>query len=103
MSAATPPQFPAHSEPRVWLVTSASSPIGIAVSRELLKHGDFLVAGVKSIELSDEEDEDERGEDFDRFREEVIAEGWDHRHRVVGLDERCEASSTPVIRPLRLT
>ncbi len=91
MSAATPPHFPAHSQPRVWLITSASSPVGIAVSRALLKHGDFLVAGVKSIELSEEIAG--RGSDFASFWEEVVAGGWRHRCRVVGLDERCEASS----------
>ena len=101
MSAVTPPHFPAHSQPRVWLVTSASSPIGIAVSRELLKHGDFIVAGVKSTELSDENDE--KAIDFPNFQEEVVAEGWDHRYRVVGLDERCEASSNLAIRVSRLT
>ena len=90
MSAATPPQFPVHNQPRVWLITSASSPIGTAVSRELLKHGDFLIAGVKPTELLG--DNGEPGSDITHFREEVVTEGWNDRCRVVGLDERCEAS-----------
>ena len=93
MSAATTPHFPSHGQPRVWLITSASSPIGIAVARELLKHGDFLVAGVELAELSEEYDG--RGADFANFQEETVAEGWDHRYRAVGLDERCEAFSNP--------
>lgn len=89
MSAATQTHFPTHSQPRVWLITSASSPIGIAVSRELLKHGDLLIAGIKSTELPEENSE--RGTDFASFWEDVVAEGWKDRCRVVGLDERCEA------------
>ena len=88
MSAATPPQFPAHSQPRVWLITSASSPIGIAVSRELLQHGDCLIAGVKSTGRS--EVHGEQSPEFASFWEEAVAKGWNNRCSVVGLDERCE-------------
>lgn len=101
MSAATPPQFPTHNQPRVWLITSASSPIGIAVSRELLNHGDFLIAGVKPTELL--ADNGERGSDLHNFREEIVTEGWNDRCSVVGLDERCEVSSMHARRTTGLT
>lgn len=65
------------------------------MSRELLKHGDFLIAGIKSTELSEENSE--RGTDFASFREDVVAEGWKDRYRVVGLDERCEAPSCFIV------
>lgn len=37
--------FPSHNEPRVWFITSASSPIGLAIAYEALNHGDYVVAG----------------------------------------------------------
>ncbi|KAF4556732.1 Short chain dehydrogenase-like protein 49 [Elsinoe fawcettii] len=46
------PKFPTHNAPRVWFLTSASSPIGISLSRHLLSHGDYIVAGVSPSDLS---------------------------------------------------
>ncbi|KAF2219374.1 hypothetical protein BDZ85DRAFT_206344 [Elsinoe ampelina] len=46
------PKFPAHNAPRVWFLTCASSPIGISLSRHLLAHGDYIIAGLGPAELS---------------------------------------------------
>ncbi|QIX01821.1 hypothetical protein AMS68_007338 [Peltaster fructicola] len=39
-------KFPAHEAPRVWFITCANTPIGVALCRQLLDHGDSIVAGV---------------------------------------------------------
>ncbi|KAI9711178.1 MAG: hypothetical protein M1820_002165 [Bogoriella megaspora] len=57
-SAAVPPKttrapsFPPSNAPRVWLLTSGASPIAVALSRLLLAHGDYVLAGVAPGELS---------------------------------------------------
>lgn len=58
-STASIPQFPNHAGPRVWFITSASSPIGLAVAQEILNHGDLVVAG-DDTRLSAPEDEPKR-------------------------------------------
>ena len=47
-----PLSFPLHSTPRTWLITSGTSPIGIAVARAALTHGDNVVLGVPPSLLS---------------------------------------------------
>ena len=92
MASPNPPQFPNHTHPRTWLLTSAASPLGIALARAVLAHGDSVVLGVGSSDVEKEHGKTrERAEDFGRFvREEIAAEGWRDRCRVVGLDGRCE-------------
>lgn len=111
------PQFPAHSYPRTWLLTSAASPIGIALARALLSHGESVVLGVAGDDLEHcswtsagkgivhgnykganglgargAEPPTERAEEFGNFLSEVREEeGWEERVRVVGLDGRCES------------
>src|ERR1700712_4232219 len=46
------PHFPASNAPRVWFLTDGLSPIAIALSRLLLEHGDYVIAGVISEEFS---------------------------------------------------
>lgn len=83
------PQFPAHSEPRVWLITAGDSPIGISVTRQVLKHGDYALVGLAHTYL----DLDEcRREAFGEFLAEVEShrgEGWVERFKTVPLDIRC--------------
>lgn len=80
------PKFPAHNAPRVWFLTSGNSPVAISLSRYLLDHGDYIVAGVRPVEF---EKDEERSQDFKDFLEEVKAqEKWQGRLRVVGLDVR---------------
>ncbi|KAL8868789.1 MAG: hypothetical protein Q9174_004753, partial [Haloplaca sp. 1 TL-2023] len=77
-------KFPAHSEPRVWLISAGESPTGIALSRELLAHGDSVVYGIKSS--------GGYSDDLDEFwnEEVLVKEGWKERSRMVRLDARCE-------------
>ena len=82
------PQFPTHNAPRVWLITAGDSPIGIALARSVLSHGDYVVTGIIP---SDFEKEGARSEAFKSFLSEVGAhagEGWKDRLRIVGLDVR---------------
>ena len=77
--------YPLHSSPRVWFITAAASPIGISLARELLTHGDIIVAG-------DHGQEDlTRSSELAALQEDAGGEGWGDRLRVVKLASRCEA------------
>lgn len=86
------PQFPAHHEPRVWVITAGDSPIGISVTRQILKHGDCALVG----RAYSESDRDEcRRDGFDAFLAEIEShsdEGWGQRFMAVPLDIRCARS-----------
>ena len=88
------PHFPPSPNPRTWLITAATSPIGISIARAALAHGDSVVAGIGYGELEIDANDSggaERGEEFREFMtEEVVREGWGERIREVGLDGRCE-------------
>ncbi|KAF2015317.1 NAD(P)-binding protein [Aaosphaeria arxii CBS 175.79] len=88
------PHFPPHNAPRVWFITSGTSPISIALAKHVLDHGDYVVAGVLPIDFEKREGQ---SEDFRTFLEEVKkTERWRERLRVVGLDGRivgqCQAA-----------
>ncbi|KAF2640819.1 short chain dehydrogenase/reductase family protein-like protein [Massarina eburnea CBS 473.64] len=88
------PHFPPHNAPRVWFLTIGSSPIAIALARQVLDHGDYVVAGVVPLEFEKREGQTE---DFRSFLEDVKKnERWRERLRVVGLDGRvvgqCQAA-----------
>ncbi|KAF2084387.1 short chain dehydrogenase/reductase family protein-like protein [Saccharata proteae CBS 121410] len=92
------PRFPPHNAPRVWFLTNGTSPISIGLARQVLEHGDYVVAGVLPIEFDRDSG---RSEEFREFLDEVgSAEGergrWKERLRVVGLDGRkigqCQAA-----------
>lgn len=109
--------FPAHSSPRTWLLTSAACPIGIALARAVLTHGDNVILGVKAEDLGQyswkgigkaavngslkgtsgigsrrAEHLSERVEEFEKLLGEVMEEeGWEERLKVAGLDGRCES------------
>jgi NAD(P)-dependent dehydrogenase (short-subunit alcohol dehydrogenase family) len=90
-------QFPTHNAPRVWLLTSGDSPIGVSLARKVLDHGDYVVSGIIP---SDFERDGARSEDFQDFLAEVsrkAAAGWKERLRVVTLDVRC---AFPALRAL---
>jgi hypothetical protein len=83
------PQFPTHNAPRVWLLTSGDSPIGISLSRQIMKHGDYVVSGIIPAEF---EKDGARSEEYKSFLSEVgrrSADGWKERLRIVALDIRC--------------
>lgn len=88
------PHFPPHNAPRVWFITRGVSPIAVALAKQVLEHGDYVVAGVVPIEFEKNEGQ---SEDFKAFLEEVKnTERWRERLRVVGLDSRvvgqCQAA-----------
>ncbi|KAI9880378.1 MAG: hypothetical protein M1830_003695 [Pleopsidium flavum] len=93
-----PPRFPSHSGPRVWLITSGNSPLGIALARQVLAHGDYVVAGLIPAEF---EKDEERFAEFRGFLQDAgqndsVGGGGKERLRVVGLDVRlmgqCQAA-----------
>ena len=90
-SSSPTPRFPTHNAPRVWFLTSGDSPIAIGLARQVLAHGDLVVAGI--IPGESERNEERRAE----FRELLQDVGqrsgpggeWKDRMRVVMLDVRC--------------
>ncbi|PWY80944.1 short chain dehydrogenase/reductase family protein [Aspergillus sclerotioniger CBS 115572] len=80
------PQFPAHNEPRVWVITAGDSPIGISVTRKILMHGDYALVGLAHSSL----DRDQcRRDMFDAFLAEIESnEGWAERFKALPLDIR---------------
>ncbi|CAF9905729.1 hypothetical protein IMSHALPRED_003950 [Imshaugia aleurites] len=87
------PTFPPHAGPRTWLITACTSPIGIAIARQALSHGDNVIAGLNPRHLADahgeggEEAEDtRRGDEFREFWRECEKEGWKERCKGVELD-----------------
>lgn len=88
------PHFPPHNAPRVWFITRGVSPIAIALAKQVLEHGDYVVAGVIPTEF---EKSEAQIDDFKTFLEDVKStERWRERLRVVGLDARiigqCQAA-----------
>lgn len=91
------PAFPPHTTPRTWLITASTSPIGIAIARQALSHGDNVIAGLSPRHLADARSEGEeevgdtqRGDEFREFWRECEKEGWKERCKGVELDGRCE-------------
>ena len=89
------PHFPSHTLPRVWLITAATSPVGNALTRCVLAHGDSVIAGVKTRESAD--NNGEREDEPRALWDEVVKRGWRERCKVVSLDGRCEASSLHIL------
>ena len=90
------PQFPTHNAPRVWLITSGDSPIGIALARQALNHGDSVVSGIIPAEF---ERDGARSEEFKALLADVgtrSREGWKERLRIVALDVRFATRHTPL-------
>lgn len=81
-----PPQFPTHNAPRVWLITSGDSPVGISLARQALDHGDYVVSGIIQAEF---ESDQGRSQEFKSFLAEVgCSIGWKERLKIVALDIR---------------
>ncbi|BCR88948.1 short chain dehydrogenase/reductase family protein [Aspergillus chevalieri] len=91
------PQFPAHNEPRVWVITAGDSPTGISVTRKILAHGDYALVGLAHTNL----DRDEcRRDGFEAFMVEVEShsdEGWGERLKPVPLDIRMMGECQAVV------
>ncbi|KAJ5056187.1 hypothetical protein J3E72DRAFT_388652 [Bipolaris maydis] len=88
------PHFPPHNAPRVWFITRGVSPIAIALARQVLEHGDYVVAGVMPVEF---EKRERQVDDFRTFLQDVKqTDRWREHLRVVALDSRvvgqCQAA-----------
>ncbi|KAI4199838.1 MAG: hypothetical protein LQ350_004369 [Teloschistes chrysophthalmus] len=100
-----PCKFPAHSEPRVWLLTSGASPVSINLCRQLLAHGDFVVLCVKPSEATG--DNSVRAVDFSAFWDEevLVKHGWRSRARIVEMEARnmsqCQAAVAQAVDAFR--
>ncbi|KAG5915454.1 hypothetical protein E4U42_008054 [Claviceps africana] len=86
-ASAPPPSFPTHNSPRTWLLTSALSPLAVRLIRQLLSHGDYVVACLPPHEL----DHDQRGAEFRELVAECKSarkdrEGWKDRIRGIRCD-----------------
>ncbi|KAI9728774.1 MAG: hypothetical protein M1828_002880 [Chrysothrix sp. TS-e1954] len=88
-------QFPSHKHPRVWFITAATSPIGLAVTRQLIDHGDSVIAGVQphGTEIDDGRDEEYQAflDDLRRRNDALLGSieelGQTHRTRSAVLDQ----------------
>lgn len=84
--------FPVSNSPRVWLVSSADTPVGISLLRKVLDHGDFLIAGIDQGAF-------ESGSPKSKGFKEVLTEiahfpsrrDWQARLQVISLDLRSQA------------
>ena len=63
------PHFPSNNDkPRVWVLTAAESPVAVAVARQLLDHGDKVLAGIHPALLSRQ---DERTFELQKLTDEL--------------------------------
>ncbi|KAH0566267.1 hypothetical protein GP486_000342 [Trichoglossum hirsutum] len=83
--------FPPHAHPRVWFITSASSPLPIRLICQVLGHGDFVAAGVHGHVL---EHEDDQSRAFRALQADMEQAGYGPRLKVIRLDARCGISSS---------
>ena len=93
-------QFPTHNAPRVWLLTSGDSPIGVSLARKILDHGDYVVSGIIPADF---ERVGARSEEFQDFLAEVCKKagaGWKERLRIVALDVRCASPALRIFQPV---
>lgn len=80
------PNFPTRNEPRVWFITSGDSSLGIALAKQALDHGDYVVSGINAAEF---EADGGRSHSFKTFLAEVgRSNGWRERLKIVELDVR---------------
>lgn len=87
------PHFPTHNAPRVWLLTSGDSPIGISLARQVLSHGDYVVSGLVHTDLLQESPRTEELKSLLAECERRAEDGWRDRLRIVELDVRCGSLS----------
>lgn len=92
------PTFPGHDGPRIWLLTSGDSPLGLSLARTLLAHGDKVVLGVCPRITEVERDYGEIRELVDEAK---TAGSWQKQLRIVKLDIRllgsCQSTIAEVV------
>lgn len=77
--------FPAHNHPRVWFLTAGTTPVATVLTRALLAHGDYVVAGIFP---SDHDSASAGKEDFQDLLEEIQDSEWSERFKVIEFDAR---------------
>lgn len=87
--ADTAPSTATHNSPRTWLLTAALSPLAVRLIRQLLAHGDYVVACLPPLEI----EHDERSAEFRALIAECKSgrkdrEGWKDRIRGIRCDGR---------------
>lgn len=87
--ADTAPSTATHNSPRTWLLTTALSPLAVRLMRQLLAHGDYVVACLPPLEIED----DDRSAEFRALIAECKSarkdrEGWKDRIRGIRCDGR---------------
>lgn len=83
------PAAATHNSPRTWLLTAALSPLAVRLIRQLLSHGDYVVACLPPHEI----DDDLRSAEFRELIGECKSnrkdrEGWKDRIRGIRCDGR---------------
>ena len=78
-----------HNSPRIWLLTTALSPLAVRLIKLLLAHGDYVAAGLPPTEIED----DDRSAEFRELINECKSgrkdrEGWKDRIRGIRCDGR---------------
>ncbi|KAI0550835.1 hypothetical protein F4679DRAFT_194892 [Xylaria curta] len=78
-----------HNSPRTWFLTSSLSPLAVRLIRQLLIHGDYVVACLPPHEI----EHDDRSADFRELVNECKSnrkdrEGWKDRIRSIRCDGR---------------
>ncbi|KAK5073543.1 hypothetical protein LTR64_007320 [Lithohypha guttulata] len=89
--------FPVSNSPRVWVISSADTPVGISLLRRILTHGDFLVAGIDQAAF---ESNAPKSKGFKEVLTEIAhypsRKDWQTRLKVVSLDlastAQCQAA-----------
>ncbi|KAI1332054.1 hypothetical protein F5Y16DRAFT_212492 [Xylariaceae sp. FL0255] len=81
--------FPTHNSPRTWFLTSSLTPLAVRLIRQLLSHGDCVVACLPPHEL----EHDDRSAEFRELVNECKSnrkdrEGWKDRIRTIRCDGR---------------
>lgn len=86
-----------HNSPRIWLLTAALSPLAVRLARQLLAHGDYVVACLPPHEI----EHDSRSAEFRELVAECKApnkdrEGWKDRLRGIRCDGRMSSCGAAV-------
>ncbi|UNI18634.1 hypothetical protein JDV02_004889 [Purpureocillium takamizusanense] len=86
-----------HNSPRTWLLTAALSPLAVRLIRQLLSHGDCVVACLPPHEI----EHDERSAEFRDLINECKSvrkdrEGWKDRIRGIRCDGRMSSCGAAV-------
>ncbi|KHN95691.1 short chain dehydrogenase/reductase family protein [Metarhizium album ARSEF 1941] len=86
-----------HNSPRTWVLTAALSPLAVRLIRQLLSHGDYVVACLPPQEI----DHEQRSAEFRELIAECKSsrkdrEGWENRIRGIRCDGKMSSCISAV-------